>query len=877
MTGLVIYPMINLENGPQIALLICLEIGLEIGLTIGLVIYLKIILKIALLISIEIALEIRHMTGLVIYLLINLENGPQIALLICLEIGLEIGLLMGLPGDRFGDQAHDRPVNRPVERPVDYSVGWPGKQILSQLCPAVPQPITQGLELRGNYPYCTWQQYIWFKRRYNLRPAANPGSLQGLGKRSVVPVGQNRTSKFHIPSMDIMADTEKRPRVKTSEQPRKSESARGLFLHGGNLLGGRLPACLAVASTCSKTSAPSDPVPPPPAKHHGGETSQPTSHDPDTIANRSFPASCSRARPETNTHTSVDVRKRALTGPLRFRETFFQSRRWSWWRNPMAEASWAARRERITCRTRLGQLCSIRPSILSSPRLNCLETRQTNPHPQNLTILLWHWPFGVSYSLEGDICWSKFGIPGCFLKDNQSMFSQADVVVFHHHELWTNRSKLPLYLSRPPRQKWVWLSLEPPMHNCNLLAYNGLFNWTMSYRSDADISVPYGKLVPKKNNSTYLIPQKGNCLAAWVVSKYKENQRRSNVFQQLKEHMMIEVYGHWNRRPLSVKALLPTLSQCHFYLAFENSLHRDYITEKLWRNSLQAGSVPVVLGPSRANYERVVPRDAFIHVNDFSSVKELAAFLKHLASDRQSYESYFRWRESYDVKTFTDWRERLCTICPHYYKLPAHKVYKDLHGWLHKDPCPAHTISKTPTTDMAKTKELSKDTRDKTVDLHEAEKDYRAIAKQLGEKRSTVGAIIRKWKKLNTAVNLPRTGAPHKISPRGVSMILRKVRNQPRTTREELVNDLKRAGTTVSKSCVVQPSTKGAGTNRMTHGGIAAHWMSAVVSVGSVSVVCHVVGDAKETLKYESKASTVRCVKIQSIHNEMRKDPERPL
>jgi len=36
----------------------------------------------------------------------------------------------------------------------------------------------------------------------------------------------------------------------------------------------------------------------------------------------------------------------------------------------------------------------------------------------------------------------------------------------------------------------------------------------------------------------------------------------------------------------------------------------------------------------------------------------------------------------------------------------------------------------------------------------------------------------------------------------GVSMILRKVRNQPRTTREELDNDLKRAGTTISKVTV---------------------------------------------------------------------------
>ncbi|KAI4892520.1 hypothetical protein NFI96_005751 [Prochilodus magdalenae] len=103
---------------------------------------------------------------------------------------------------------------------------------------------------------------------------------------------------------------------------------------------------------------------------------------------------------------------------------------------------------------------------------------------------------------------------------------------------------------------------------------------------------------------------------------------------------------------------------------------------------------------------------------------------------------------------------------------------------------------------MAKTKELSKDTRDKIVDYHKAGKGYGAIAKQLGEKRSTVGEIIRKWKKLNMTVNLPRTGAPRKISPRGVSMILRKVRNQPRTTREELVNDLKRAGTTVSKVTV---------------------------------------------------------------------------
>ncbi len=62
---------------------------------------------------------------------------------------------------------------------------------------------------------------------------------------------------------------------------------------------------------------------------------------------------------------------------------------------------------------------------------------------------------------------------------------------------------------------------------------------------------------------------------------------------------------------------------------------------------------------------------------------------------------------------------------------------------------------------------------------------YRTIGKQLGEKATTVGAIIRKLKKFKMTANLPRTGAPCKISPHGVSIILRKVRDQLRTDPEE--------------------------------------------------------------------------------------------
>ncbi len=103
---------------------------------------------------------------------------------------------------------------------------------------------------------------------------------------------------------------------------------------------------------------------------------------------------------------------------------------------------------------------------------------------------------------------------------------------------------------------------------------------------------------------------------------------------------------------------------------------------------------------------------------------------------------------------------------------------------------------------MGKNKELSKDIGDKIVDLHKAGMGYKTISKKLGEKETTVGAIIQKWKKYKITINRPRSGAPCKISPHGVRMIMRKVRDQPRTTRKELVNDLKAVGTTVTKQII---------------------------------------------------------------------------
>jgi len=50
---------------------------------------------------------------------------------------------------------------------------------------------------------------------------------------------------------------------------------------------------------------------------------------------------------------------------------------------------------------------------------------------------------------------------------------------------------------------------------------------------------------------------------------------------------------------------------------------------------------------------------------------------------------------------------------------------------------------------MAKTKELAKDNRKKIVDLHQVGKSESTIIQRQSawcEKKSTVGAIVRKWK-----------------------------------------------------------------------------------------------------------------------------------
>lgn len=70
-------------------------------------------------------------------------------------------------------------------------------------------------------------------------------------------------------------------------------------------------------------------------------------------------------------------------------------------------------------------------------------------------------------------------------------------------------------------------------------------------------------------------------------------------------------------------------------MALENSLCRDYITEKLWGNSFRYTVVPIVL--KREIVEPYAPPNSFIAFDDFKSVREMGEYLNMLMKNKSEY------------------------------------------------------------------------------------------------------------------------------------------------------------------------------------------------------------------------------------------------
>ncbi|XP_028276022.1 alpha-(1,3)-fucosyltransferase 4-like [Parambassis ranga] len=311
-----------------------------------------------------------------------------------------------------------------------------------------------------------------------------------------------------------------------------------------------------------------------------------------------------------------------------------------------------------------------------------------------VTLLIWTHPFGRYRKLPD--CWELYQISECTLTDDAGSYPEADAVLIHHREIVTGEADLP-QAPRPHAQKWIWMNYESPTHTPRLWRLEGVFNLTFSYRTDSDIFLPYGYLVPRTRtvsdvHNHFAQPLYGpshsslrpHRLVAWVISNWSESHARVAFYYQLRRYIQIDVFGRAGRTlPAGSGSVVQLVRRYLFYLALENSQHTDYITEKLW-NAVRAGAVPVVLGPSRQNYERFLPPEAFIHVDDFPTVQELARYLLTLRRSPARMRRHLDWRGSYGLHQPAFWHEHYCTACRAVRRTRGRAdVVRDLTGWFH--------------------------------------------------------------------------------------------------------------------------------------------------------------------------------------------------
>ncbi|KAK3541623.1 hypothetical protein QTP86_033060 [Hemibagrus guttatus] len=92
--------------------------------------------------------------------------------------------------------------------------------------------------------------------------------------------------------------------------------------------------------------------------------------------------------------------------------------------------------------------------------------------------------------------------------------------------------------------------------------------------------------------------------------------------------------------------------------------------------------------------------------------------------------------------------------------------------------------------------------RKKVIEIYQSGKGYKAISKALGLPRTTVRAIIYKWRKHGTVENLPRSGRPTKITPRAQQQLIQEVTKDPTTTSKELQASLASVKVSVHDSTI---------------------------------------------------------------------------
>ncbi|XP_047470536.1 alpha-(1,3)-fucosyltransferase C-like [Penaeus chinensis] len=275
-------------------------------------------------------------------------------------------------------------------------------------------------------------------------------------------------------------------------------------------------------------------------------------------------------------------------------------------------------------------------------------------------------------------------VDGCFVTADRRRFSagELDALVWHFRS-----SDLSLPEVRSPHTRYVFRMQESPAYlYSSVQPYNGLFNWTFTYRLDSDFPSPHGFVLnrsPQPIDAVSVTKNKTK-LIAWFVSNCHSESGRESLARTLQQFVDVDTFGRCG--PL--ECLRARQSECYamlerdykFYLAFENSLCSDYVTEKFF-GVLQYYVVPVVWGS--ADYLKQGPRHSYVDARDFADVASLARYLKYLDANHTAYMEYFSWKS--DQQLATGWSASAkpwCDLCERLHSDPAPKYYDDLQAWF---------------------------------------------------------------------------------------------------------------------------------------------------------------------------------------------------
>ena len=301
------------------------------------------------------------------------------------------------------------------------------------------------------------------------------------------------------------------------------------------------------------------------------------------------------------------------------------------------------------------------------------KARDLQTIPPKNRLILFYTPFFTGHWLDyprlgplrppifdGTFSFQECEVPWCEATYDKNRISEASAVGFHARDIPTS---FVFPLKRSAQQIWFYYVMENPLNVAmNYSTLNNQFNWTMSYRRNSEIHIPYGGYRLKRNplisNKSYAKDK--TRFAVWMASNCVSGERNDYV-TSLMSHIPVTIYGKCGvdvcplpRRSLECKKLL---RQHKFYLSFENGNCIDYITEKYWENAIGNDIVPVVMGA--ADYKALAIPGSYINVMDYSTPEQLAEYLKYLDRNHTAYNEYFRWKEKYEQIA----PRTACTLC----------------------------------------------------------------------------------------------------------------------------------------------------------------------------------------------------------------------